>query len=195
MEAMDFIKDLNEFRNAKEAEELAIKLSGDLGLDKSIIDTPAKANYFLKLLKDMYEEIDQINMFADEELQRVTRQINEYREQQIKSLNGQVTYFETMLRDYTIREIQNSKKKSVKLPYGTLQLKKTPAKYVYDDQLATEFLIANMPEYIKKKETISIDKAELKKVSTINENGEMVVNGQVIPGTSVIEQEDSFSVK
>ena len=195
MEMLDFIKDLNEFRNSKEAEELAIKLSGDLGTDKSIIDNPSKANYFLKLLKDLYSEIDQINSFADEEIRRATEQINEYRKERIDSLNGQVHYFETMLRDFTEREIQGSKKRSVKLPYGTLQIKKTPAKYVYDDTLAKDFLVANLPEFITKKETISIDKANLKKVGTLNEDGDFVVNGIVVPGVSIIEQEDGFSVK
>lgn len=195
MEMLDFIKDLNEFRNSKEAEELAIKLSGDLGTDKSIIDNPSKANYFLKLLKDLYSEIEQINSFADEEIRRATEQINEYRKERIDSLNGQVHYFETMLRDFTEREIQGSKKRSVKLPYGTLQIKKTPAKYVYDDTLAKDFLVANLPEFITKKETISIDKANLKKVGTLNEDGDFVVNGIVVPGVSIIEQEDGFSVK
>lgn len=195
MDMMDFIKDLNEFRNDKEAEELAIKLSGDLGSDRSIIDTPSKANYFIKLLKEIYTEIEQVNSFADEEIRRATEQINEFRQDRVKSLNGQVHYYETMLRDYTEREIQGSKKKSVKLPYGTLQIKKTPAKYVYDDALAKDFLVANLPDFITKKETVSIDKAGLKKVGSLNDNGDFVVNGLVVPGVAVIEQEDGFTVK
>ncbi|MGL5507702.1 MAG: host-nuclease inhibitor Gam family protein [Paraclostridium sp.] len=195
LDMKDFLESLEEYKNAKDAEELQIKLTGDISNDRGVIDSPNKANYFLRILQDVKMDIDKVNQTCDEEIRMATERINEFREDSLRSLKNQVVYYEAMLRDFTIREIEGTKKKSVKLPYGTLQLKSSQPKYIYDDSVAIDFLNENFPSFVVEKTTKSINKADLKKMGAIDPEGNLVVEGKVVPGVSIVHQEDTFTVK
>ena len=56
-----------------------------------------------------------------------------YRNNRKKEILNVINYFSSILERYTRTELEGSKKKSIPLTFGTLQLRKIPEKYEYDD--------------------------------------------------------------
>jgi hypothetical protein len=190
----DFIKELNEYMLEADAKELELKITGDLEEDQHIIDNPSKANYFLKILRRVEDDMNKINELADAELERNRKRIEEFRADNLKGLVTQKHYYEQILMDYAKRETVGKKSKSVKLPYGTLSLRKVAPKFIYDDAVLIEWAKNNAPSLITVKTTESVDKKEFKSIGQI-ENGAFKLAGEEVPGVQIVEQEDSFTVK
>lgn len=196
----EFISFLEEYLLEEEAKELNIKITGELEEDYPLIDSPQKANYFLNLALKAKEEIDTINELCDKEIEKIIKRINEYREKQIKPVEKQYEYYEKLLRNYTMKELDLSNKRSVKLPYGTLSLRKQQPKWDYGNE---KELIEYLKQYedsnlLNKKEVITIDKKLLKEIAINNGDNVSIQLGEdniVLPGIQVIEQEDKFSIK
>jgi hypothetical protein len=194
MNPEDFLKELNEYMQAADAKELELKITGDLEEDQHIIDNPSKANYFLKILKRVEEDMAKINELADIELERTKNRIEEFRAGNLKGLVTQKHYYEQILMDYAKRETEGKKTKSVKLPYGTLSLRKVAPKFIYDDEVLVEWAKKNAPSLITVKTAEAVDKKEFKSIGQI-ENGTFKLAGEEVPGVQIVEQEDSFTVK
>ena len=90
--------------------------------------------------------------------------------------------------------MQDSKKKSLKLPFGTLSFKKSQPKYIYDDEQVMNFIKSNeLSQFIRVKE--EINKRDLKSALTINEEGIIKLNGMQIEGVTITPGEEMFNVK
>lgn len=186
----DFINSLEEFLLEEESSELGIKYNEEQ--ESPIIDSPEKANFFLKLFKNIQLDIDNINELCDQEIKKNTERINKYREDQLKPLVRSLNNYKDLLKNYTEHNIVKSK--TIKLPYGTLSLVKEK-KYDYGDEKdLQEWLINNTPEFIKTVLENKIDKVKLKKNSEITAEGGLIANGKIIPGVKV-EQKDNLRIK
>ena len=178
----------------EEAKELEITITGDEAQDAPMIDSRVKANYFLKLMNNIKEDIDSINSICDAEIEKTTKRVNEYREMQLTSLVKQYEYYKKILRNFTEYELSNSKKKSVPLAYGTLSIKKQQDKWEYDEEKLLNWFKEHNPELINKKVTESVDKKQLKSLSS--KSGEVaMLNGVPVEGVTIIPQPDKFDVK
>lgn len=191
----DFLNDLNDFIKEQEKEVLNINLTGDEDADKGLIDSPAKANYFVKLVQEINKDIEDIENFTKSEIERYVDHMNAFKEERIKSLSGQKYYFESMLRHFTETELAGTKKKSIKLPDGTLQIRKQSPKYTYEDEILLEWIKLNKPNYVKTTTKETVDKALLKKENIVDSNNHMIIDGKIVEGVNIIEQEDKFDVK
>lgn len=191
----DFLNDLKESVNDAQMEELGIELSQDIDNDRNAIQSQNQANFFIKLVKDLENDINVVNELVDQEIKSTIDNMNAFRDSRLATLNNQKRYFEAMLKDFTIRELDGKKTKSVKLPYGTLSLKKPASKYTYDDKVVKEWLLKNKPEFTRRKESIDIDKTLLKKEGVVSSDGTLIIGEQTVPGVKIEEQEIEFKVK
>ena len=195
MERDSFINDLENYLMEEEAKELELVVTGDIEQDAPIINSPQKANYFLKLVKSIDEDINSLNALCDEEINKTAERVNRYREMQMTPLVNHKDHLLKMLKNYTEHMLIDSKKRSIKLPNGTLSMSKQQPVWDYTDEDIIEFLKANnIPLYsteIKEK----LDKTAFKKAVEITKNGEVVMNGNTVPGVTVTPREDKFTVK
>lgn len=191
----EFVQSLEDFLLSEEAKQLEVAITGDETQDAPMIDSLQKANYFLKAIKKIDSDIENIEELCNEEIQRNTQLVNEYRNTEINKLLKQKTYLERLLKNFTEHELENSSKKSVKLPNGTLSMKKQQPVITFDNDEMVEFLnsIGNT-DLINTKIEQKVDKAKFKKAIEINE-GKGYLNGVELPEINVEEREDKFTIK
>lgn len=187
--------ELEQFMLAAEIEELKVKLAGDTEEDGTLlVKNKSDADFYLRQINKLKQQKEEINEFVDQEIERQLRLYQEYREDRMRPLDSQIAFYENALKTFAMNEYAETNKKTIKLPNGTLAIKKQQPKYVYDDEQVLEFLQENnYKDYIRTK--AEVNKKDLKKNATVNNNNELVIDGKVVPGVVVIPQEDKFEVK
>lgn len=191
----NFIKELKAAIEQDEKENiLKQELTGDIEKDKYAIDSDSAANYFCKLVKENEEEINKINKYVDDELEQIRIRYDNYRNEQISSLEKQNIYYKNMLEMYTHKQLEGKKKKSIKLPYGTLQIRKQQPEIEYNKE-ALEWLEQNKPEYINITQTKKVDRNKIKKDGFISNSNILYIDEIEVPGVTITERPDKFEVK
>lgn len=187
--------ELEQFMLAAEIEELKVKLAGDTEEDGTLlVKNKSDADFYLRQINKLKQQKEEINEFVDQEIERQLRLYQEYREDRMRPLDNQIAFYENALKTFAMNEYAETNKKTIKLPNGTLAIKKQQPKYVYDDEQVLEFLQENnYKDYIRTK--AEVNKKDLKKNATVNNNNELIIDGKVVPGVTVIPQEDKFEVK
>ena len=187
--------ELEQFMLAAEIEELKVKLAGDTEEDGTLlVKNKSDADFYLRQINKLKQQKEEINEFVDQEIERQFRLYQEYREDRMRPLDNQIAFYENALKTFAMNEYAETNKKTIKLPNGTLAIKKQQPKYVYNDEQVLEFLQENnYKDYIRTK--AEVNKKDLKKNAIVNNNNELVIDGKVVPGVTVIPQEDKFEVK
>lgn len=192
----DFTKELEDFLLEEEAQELEITVTGDEEQDAPMINSPQKANYFLKLVKLIDEDITSINNLCDEEIKKTVDKINKYREEQLTSLVNSKEYYSKLLRNYTEAMLGEGKKRSIKLPNGTLAISKQQPIWNYEDDAIISFLKENKIDNLYTTEVKEkLNKVDFKKIVEIGKDNAVLINGISVPGVEVVPREDKFTVK
>ena len=187
--------ELEQFMLAAEIEELKVKLAGDIEEDGTLlVKNKSDADFYLRQINKLKQQKEEINEFVDQEIERQLRLYQEYREDRMRPLDNQIAFYENALKTFAMNEYAETNKKTIKLPNGTLAIKKQQPKYVYNDEQVLEFLQENnYKDYIRTK--AEVNKKDLKKNAIVNNNNELIIDGKVVPGVTVIPQEDKFEVK
>ena len=184
---LDLMAELKEAISEEEEKELG--LDKELPLDYKILDDKS-ANFFLKKLLELKQEIDEVNNTCDSEIESVTQKVNAFRKTRIDSLEKTVGYFENLLENFAKSKIDGQKTKSMKLLYGTLRFKKTPDNINYDDKTMIED--PRFSKFVKISKSFS--KADFKKAGVIKD-GKYYLNDEEVPEVEVIPGQINFSVK
>ena len=187
--------ELEQFMLAAEIEELKVKLAGDTEEDGTLlVKNKSDADFYLRQINKLKQQKEEINEFVDQEIERQLRLYQEYREDRMRPLDNQIAFYENALKTFAMNEYAETNKKTIKLPNGTLAIKKQQPKYIYNDEQVLEFLQENnYKDYIRTK--AEVNKKDLKKNAIVNNNNELVIDGKVVPGVTVIPQEDKFEVR
>lgn len=186
---MSLLDDLSTFLDEEDRKELGIPEEDS---EYKIIDD-STANYYLRKLEEIKNQENEINTLCDDELNRLTEKINLFRNSRLKTLSNTENYLTKKLEEYAEEKLKDSNKKSLKLPFGTLQFKKTPNKYEYDDTILLNYLTENkLNDYLNIK--TSPNKTQIKKAGKI-ENNKLYIDNQEIPGITIEEGQVGFSVK
>lgn len=186
---MSFMDELYEDITNAEVEELNI----DISSKDFNITNENQANFFLRRLSELNEEKNKINEACDKEIDAFVQKVNAFRNKELQQHENTEKYFNELLEKYANIELANSNKKSLKLPFGTLQYKTSARKFEYDDKLLMEYIKTNnLSEFIRTKE--EINKVDLKKSIKIVD-GEASINGEYVDGITVCEPETKFTIK
>ena len=189
-----FMDELEQFMLKAEVEELKVKLAEDVEEDGTLlVKNNSDADFYLRQINKLKEQKEEINKFVDQELERQMRLYQQYREDRMRPLDNQIAFYEEALRTFAMNEYAETNKKTIKLPNGTLSIRKQPPKYIYNDEEVLSFLKENnLNDYIRVKE--EVNKKDLKKATQINNNNQMTINGKEVPGVVVVPQDDKFEV-
>ena len=189
-----FMDELEQFMLKAEVEELKVKLAEDVEEDGTLlVKNNSDADFYLRQINKLKEQKEEINKFVDQELERQMRLYQQYREDRMRPLDNQIAFYEEALRTFAMNEYAETNKKTIKLPNGTLSIRKQPPKYIYNDEEVLSFLKENnLNDYIRVKE--EVNKKDLKKVTQVNNNNQMIIDGKEVPGVVVVPQDDKFEV-
>ena len=189
-----FMDELEQFMLAAEIEELKVKLAEDVEEDGTLlVKNNSDADFYLRQINKLKEQKEEINKFVDQELERQMRLYQQYREDRMRPLDNQIAFYEEALRTFAMNEYAETNRKTIKLPNGTLSIRKQPPKYIYSDEEVLSFLKENnLNDYIRVKE--EVNKKDLKKAAKITNNNQMMIDGKEIPGVVVVPQDDKFEV-
>ena len=189
-----FMDELEQFMLKAEVEELKVKLAEDVEEDGTLlVKNNSDADFYLRQINKLKEQKEEINKFVDQELERQMRLYQQYREDRMRPLDNQIAFYEEALRTFAMNEYAETNKKTIKLPNGTLSIRKQPPKYIYNDEQVLSFLKENnLNDYIRVKE--EVNKKDLKKAAKITNNNQMMIDGKEVPGVVVVPQDDKFEV-
>ena len=188
----DFLADLNQAIKEEEEKALDIDYQEE---DNELIKNQAQANYFCKVVAELREEKNKKNELIDQEIQRIKNHYEQFRLKQNNEIDRKIEFLERCLKSFAIKELEGSKKKSIKLPYGTLSFKKQQDKYEYNEELIMDWLKNNnYTKYINTKTIESVDKKALKKESHVC-NGYLFIDNNKVDGVTVTKQDDKFEIK
>ena len=189
-ENSDILEALFDEITEEEVKELGIEIDNE----KFAITSDEQANFFLRRLEEVRSEQDKINVTCNNEIERFTKKVNSFRAKELLSLENTEKYFISLLETYAKKQLEGSKKKSIKLPFGTMSFKKGQRKMVYEDDVLMNFIKSNsLNDFIRIKE--EINKSELKKAIKLEEDGSVTLHGTVVEGATSLPAEEKFSIK
>lgn len=188
----NFLADLQEFLNDQEAIELDINENNEY-----LVNDKHQADYFIKLSKQCDEEMDEIKQYVEEERERLNKLLDDYLNEQVRVVENRKKFYTDALEAYVHRELDGTNKRSIKLPHGTLALKKQQPHYSYSEEDIIEWAKEQHPDLVKTtvpEPKVSIDKKKLKEVGTVMD-GLLYIDGEEVPGVQVEVKDDAFNIK
>lgn len=181
---MELDKSLNEF--------IAEAVEADTENTRFLIDNDQSADWALSKIKELENELSKIECFAEKQINN----IKHWQAKQSEKHENSISYFQGLITEYAFKQRkENPEFKSTKLPSGRFGFRKSQPRWDYDDDTVVKALESNgLNEFVNVKKAPV--KAEIKKVFVVN-NGQVVnpETGEVLEGVTVVEREDSFSVK
>jgi len=141
-----------------------------------VVSDEASATLAMRVIESREREIERIRQTADGEKARIENWARAEVERHQKAISFFVAPLESFLRD--INEKTGGKTKSIKYPYGTIQLRKLPDKI----EIAEEFKPEEHPDdpYVKAKTNYSVDKTAIK--AAMKDSGELPEYATLVPG-------------
>jgi phage host-nuclease inhibitor protein Gam len=142
-------------------------------------------------IKVLNEKKAEITDYAEAELKR----IRDWHDQETKSLDDSIVFFEGLLAEYYSGEKQkDAKVKKISCPWGYMSTRKQqPVIDIRKDEVVKWLKENDYSEFIKVSE--EIDKAEIKKRFITNKGKLIAPDGQVVEGVMVEERPEKFVVK
>ena len=134
----------------------------------------------------------QIDDFVKGEIEEYTAKMKAYQADMDAECDDHINFLTEKLRPFAEQQVEGTKKKSFKLPSGTLQFK-TEYDVTKDEKKLLEYVKTSAPEYLKVEE--SVKWGELKNQLQWTEEGKAVTpDGEVLDCVSRAERQ-TFKVK
>jgi hypothetical protein len=151
-------------------------------------------NWAFRKLSAYKAKASEVEQLAQAERERIDR----WEEEQKKSIQQNIEFFEQLISEYHAKVLQDDPKaKTLSTPYGKSKARKSKAQpeKVDENMLLKHIKENGMTEFIKE----SVKWGDLKKALKVVEvNGDQVVideNGQVVPGVVVKPEAITYSVE
>lgn len=128
--------------------------------DRFIVDNDEKANWTLKKIRELKEEVDNKEEFAEEEIDKLKEdiaRIKDWFEEIKKKKQNQIDYFEGLLLEYAERLREDDPElKTYKLPFGKIMFRKKRPKWNYEeDKLLKSCEKAGLSDVIQVKKRVN----------------------------------------
>lgn len=148
--------------------------------DTFVVDSMEKADWVLSKIAKCRARMQENEAYAKKQIEKFKTWLEEVNAVE----NESISYFENVLTPYLESAIAGTKKKSVKLPNGTIGFRKN-TNFVKDDNALFDYVKSNAPAYIKIKE--SVDWAGFKKSCKVDGNKLVTEDGEIVPAVTVEE--------
>ena len=161
-----------------------LEYANDKNTDHFKISSIDQANYYVKKYKELEEEYNNINQSAKDYLEEYSLKVDKWRENSINPIINRMDYYKNLLEEYAHNQLDNSKKKSLKLIEGIISFR------------AQQPMINYLKEHNNNclRTTFKVDKKELKSLGQIKDNN-FYFNDQLLDFVNVENKEPTFSIK
>lgn len=136
---------------------------------------------------------------AREAAQLEKARIDEWLSTEEKRCDQARAHLDFLLEEYHRKIIaENPKRKTIKFPYGTLELRKQPDEWAIDEEVLVPWLLENRPELVivPPPPEPKPDRNGIKKAFTVKDGKAICMDtGEVVPGVAVHERGLKFSIK
>jgi hypothetical protein len=149
------------------------------------VENEIDADIFVMKINSAYADIETLKNQRDEYI----RKINENFEQKKASIDKEIEYNQSLLLPFVAKTIENGKKKSLKLPHGTVGFRKGIKIEKNDEELFKFVEKEELPFIVTKK---SVNWAEMKKNLVFSDGKAVTKDGQVVPGIIATETNDFY---
>ena len=155
------------------------------------IDSDKKADWAIGKIKEEQENTNRLRLIATSkivELQSRIKELDERTERRTGNLKA-------LLMDYmqTVKPTKQTKTQTqYELLSGKLVWKKQQALYERDEAALLAWAETTVPELVKVKKEVSW--ADLKKQADVS-GDKLLLDGEIVPGVTVVEREDVFEVQ
>lgn len=158
--------------------------------DEDSITTKEQANYFIRKVKEYKALITDINEAADMEIEKQIERINAWRKSASEGYQFSIDTYTTKLRDFWNNNAIDGK--TIKLSQGSLCMRKSRDKEVYDENTVLQFIEdTGLEQYTNKVP----NKAKIKEDMIINADGSVTLDNYTVQGFSYTKQMPKFEVK
>jgi len=159
------------------------------------VKTTEQAIWAMRKLHGIVVEIESVKAVALAEIDKIQAWV----ESETKQLQSDENFFTALLEGYHRRLFaEDNKKKTVKLPHGSLQLRAQEPAYTKDDKKIIEWAEQNRPELVitPPQPEKELSWGDMKKtIKVIGRQVTCTVTGEVVPGIEAMERDPKFSVK
>ena len=119
--------------------------------------------------------------------------IQDWAKEDLNKLNDSKQFFHYLLEDHYKQQRAIDPKYKLSTPYGNVTSRKQQAEWIYDNDKVTEWLMNNDKDLVRVKyEPI---KTDIKKKFIIAGNNAVTEDGEIVPGITIEEREDSINIK
>lgn len=188
----DLLKDLQQAIDEMELNDLNINKE-----DTSYrIQNRSQADYFIRKYRELVENEAEVNQVADDSIRDYKERVEAWRKDRLDTIERSKQFMQGLLKDFAMRDLEGTGKKSIKLPMGSIGFSKQQPEYSYDEEKVIAFLKAKNldADYVKTRVSETIDKATLKKAGSINGTS-LFINDMPVEGVIVTEREDKFVIR
>jgi len=159
--------------------------------ERFVIDNDKKADWAIEKIKDERAEFDRLRKIALDRIAELNQRVKELQERTDRRTGN----LEALLIEYfqTVKPTKITKTQTqYELLSGKLVMKKQQPLYERDETSLLNWAEATVPELIKVKKEVSW--ADLKKQADVS-GDKLLLDGEIIPGVTVVERDDVFEVQ
>ncbi len=172
---------------ANDEENIAAEIAEEAGDQRFTIDDDGKANWAVQKIMEAQAEIENWKQYYETALEKIR-----------KRQTARIDYLKYMLRQYfeTVPHKTTKTQASYDLPSGKLLMKHPGPKFDTDDSVLVPWLEENgLTDFVKVETKKKAAWGELKKTVTINGDTVVTEDGEIVPGVTVSQPEDTFEIK
>lgn len=171
-----------------------------------MIETPIQADEALEQIKNLQEQITAAEVERDAFKAHYAAKIDAAEKicaDKTDALRTEIALLTESLRRFAVDNLP-ADRKTIALPTGTLQFRKTPTRYFYDDLKPANqdprmisFVKHNAHDFYKVTYTEAVDWAKFKAKLKISDDGEVYLEdtGEIIDGLRAQRLPDTFKVE
>jgi hypothetical protein len=169
--------------------EAEIELRESEARGRFVVADESEALWAVRKLRRLTDDLESKRAEAAQERER----IDEWLQDAERSLDRQISFFESLLVEYHQARFVADGEKSIKLPGATLKSTAGQPTWEFEDETFIAWATDAHPELVRTKQ--EVNKAEAKKVLTLNEGKAVDPDtGEVVAGVTVEPAVRSFKV-
>lgn len=158
--------------------------------EKFVIDTAAKADWAIGLIRKQRKEIAAVKDYVEAK----KAALDEFAAKEIAPMEGTILKMTELLRPYAEAKLEGKKTRTVKTAEGSLSFRKGTTEYIKDDAKLLDFVGHSAPEYLT--QVPKLRWADFKATLIKAENGVLVTqDGEKVEGVTYVEKDEVFTVK
>lgn len=166
------------------------------GRKEFVVDDLSKAEWAMKKIAQQQKIVEE----KQEQALKMKADIDEWLKKETKEQTDSINYFTSLLQPFATEQLKDNKKKSIKLPSGSVGYRSSQPSWSFNGQPIdknnlefVDYVSATSPAFVKTKK--SVDWSSFKKTLTNNKGMILSSEGEILDKIQIREEPPKFYVK